>query len=761
MSTEARRADPVDGPDPEPHGPARSAEGDGRVPGASSARAEGRDPEGPVSESDALRSLVDGGDEEGDGDPSERSEARRAGAIADLIAERLNADTAGTRIGTLALFNETVSFGGGFHTGGASRHPGGRSNTASVALDAVELQDHTDWFVPPAEYEPALDALRTGHLVALTAAPGSGREATAVNLLAEVMAQSGTGLGSDKEGEGGCHRLLDPSAVTEPTWAPPIGQCGFLVSFDDSPASTDAWDSAAVRRVTAVLKAAGCFLVLVGGQGLELALAGPGMGLLAWQRLTAADPLMVVERRVLGHGADRATRDDLYALLERHGAVAALLERPSAHHAARLAAVLRADGDLAAAVAELRDPSDQVHEWFQRHRDPDALAFALAAAVLEDSSYLTVAEAAIRLRSAFAEPEPAPADVRFRDRLADEQPWLRVEPSSAGGPPRVRFRSSLLRQVVLAYAWTTLDGRRDAILTWLRTLLTHADLEVRARAAVAAGVLAWADHHYAVYRLLKPWAGSTSWPLRQAAATALGVSGSRPDTEEQVWEVLRQWAGSGSSAHERRLAGTAANAVGGLLGRNSPERAVGVLRAALDRDDDWGTLTPVAWGGVHLIHQGRAGYVLEGYLQWSAPQDLSPLVVKTLSAFVFAVSQPYEPATTGIAGTTGTAGEAVPGVPLLLTLLHEHPGRLAELWARALARKPVQESALDALRRWLDVYAPLVPGGAALLTTLVTDIAGRPGKHRQRLLYWLDRWARDRDKPSETAAVLHGALVRR
>ncbi|MER5772406.1 hypothetical protein [Streptomyces sp. NPDC001985] len=709
------------------------------------------DPDGPVGESDALASLARGGDD----DRSERSEALRAGVIADLIAERLNADTAGTRIGTLALFNDTVSFGGGFSAGGGARAAGagGPAGTASVALHPSELADHTEWFIQPEEYDTALEALRADRLVVLTAAPGTGREAAAVNLLAEALAMSGTG-GDGADGAGGCHRLLDPRPVLGAGWEPPVRECGLLAVVDGAATGVRAVDAAAVRGLHAALRASGCYLVLIGGHDLELALTGLAPGLPARFRLSAVDPLTVVERRVLGHGADRESRDELRALLERGGAVAALRERPSAGHAVRLASVVRAGGDLAAAVAALRDPSEQVREWFHRHRDPDALAFALAAAVLEDSGYLTVAEAAIRLRTALSEPVTAPPDVRFRDRLADEQSWLRLEPAPEGGPPRVRFRSALLRQVVLACAWTTLDGRRDALLEWLRRLLTHPDLEVRARAAVAAGVLAWADHHYAVHRFLTSWAGSTSWPVRQAAATALGVAGSRADTEDPVWELLRTWASSGTSAHARRLAGTAANAVGGLLGRNSPGRAVQVLRAALDRDDDWGTLAPVAWGGVHLIHQGRAREVLDAYLDWSEPQDLSPPVVKTLSAFVFAVSLPYEE------GTAGSARGAVPGVPLLLARLRENPERLAELWARALARRPTQEPALDALREWLDVYGPRCPGGPARLAELVAAIARRPGKHRQRLRYWLDRWARDRDRPSEAAARLLSAVER-
>lgn len=73
----------------------------------------GIEEDGPVSESDALRSLASGGEESG----AERAEALRAGAIADRIAERLNGDASGARIGTLALFNESVTFGGGFNSG--------------------------------------------------------------------------------------------------------------------------------------------------------------------------------------------------------------------------------------------------------------------------------------------------------------------------------------------------------------------------------------------------------------------------------------------------------------------------------------------------------------------------------------------------------------------------------------------------------------------------------------------------------------------
>ncbi|MFE6891063.1 hypothetical protein [Streptomyces sp. NPDC057694] len=732
---------------PEPRPAAGSAATDGApadpAPAAEeSPKAESRpfdeERDGPVSEQDALRSLAAGAGP----DAAERSEAQRASAIADLIAARLGDDAAGTRIGTLALFNDSVSFGGGFHTGGGRGAGPARGTGAAVVLDAVELAEYTELFVQPEGYDTALDELCEQALLVLTGPPGSGRAATAVNLLSEAMALGGT-LG------GGCRRLLDPAVLADPSWEPPEKNCGYLAEVDEGPSGAEPFGVRRLTSLAAALRASGCRLVLTAGHDLALAATAEG-GTEQYARypLAPLDPLVVLERRVLGHGPEPEARTRLRALLEACDATRALREQPAARHAVRLASVITADGDLAATVAALRDPSDQVRAWFQQHRAPAPVAFALAVAVLEGSGYLTVAEAAVKLHNALVPPEPVPPDLRFADRLGHEQSWVGVD-STAGGPPRVRFRSPLLGQAVLVHAWNTLDGRRETVLDWLRRLLGHRDLEVRARASVAAGVLSWADHHYAVHRFLTAWAGSTSWPQRQGAATALGVAGSRPESADAVWELLDTWARGGSSAYERRLAGTAANAVGTLLGRGAPDRAVGVLRAALDRGDDWGTLPYVAWGGVHLLHQGQASALLSAHLEWSAPQDHSPMVNKTLSAFVFAVSRPYErPA----GGTETVAG--VPGVPILLSQFPAHSAELTELWARALARSPVQDAALPALREWIDTFAPLCPGALDHIAELLRGVARRPGKHRERLRWWLEKWAADRDRPSPGSAQL-------
>jgi hypothetical protein len=122
------------------------------------------------------------------------------------------------------------------------------------------------------------------------------------------------------------------------------------------------------------------------------------------------------------------------------------------------------------------------------------------------------------------------------------------------------------------------------------------------------------------------------------------------------------------------------------------------------------------------------------------------------------VSQPYQEPVLDSADARGHA--RVPGVPVLLSELPLHRDRLTELWARALARKPVQDSALEALHEWIDDYADKSPGSLDAIGTLLVAVARRPGRHRERLTWWLERWARDREKPSAGAGRLLRTLER-
>lgn len=525
--------------------------------------------------------------------------------------------------------------------------------------------------------------------------------------------------------------------------------------------ATHALDLNQLTATATALKSADCFMVVVTGPPRGALARAADRSSYVWRELGTLDPYRIVERRVLGASPDASGMAELRHVLASSGARELLREQPQPDIATRVSSALRAYRDLAAEVARMRDPSDQVHQWFVRHDNPAAVCFALAATVLEGSSYLTVADAAWKLYAAVASdpgasPAPSPVALRFSDRLAHEQPWIVVDPCGGrkGGPPQVRFRSPLLRQAVLTYAWTSLDGYRGHVVDWLRQLLFRGrDTEVRAKAAVAAGVLAWSDPQHALHRYLRSWAGSQSWPLRQGAATALSVVAGGRNTPHGPGTCSTSGWPPAARRPTMRLAKTAATAVGGLLGRQDPRRAMDVLRTALGWRDDWANLLPVAWSAVHLIDQGCGRDVLSAFLQWSAPQDRSPMVSKTLSAFLFTALQPGSDA-----GASGVrCSEPLPH--LLARCSHFQP-QLEELWARSLARKPVQDRALEALRTWVTTYGNADRDVLASLKPLVVGVARRPGKHRDRLDYYLGQWAADPDRPSPAAAELLHAVRR-
>ncbi|MBC9729377.1 hypothetical protein [Streptomyces sp. TRM68367] len=702
------------------------------------------DEDGPVNESDALLLLASGGQ-----DAEERAEAERAASIADLIAARLREQTSGLSIRNLTVFNDSVSFSGGLAVGGARSRGGGKGAEGAgggLVPIAEDVQDaHVENFVPPSRYLEILESLGERYLVVLAVAPGSGREATAVNLLAEALA-----LHATDAPPGGCHRITDPAAVTGHGWSPPHKNAGYLLLLEDT--AGEAARTLDLNWLTATgsaLKEVRSFMVVVTGMPQGALARAADESSYVCVELGDVDLVAVVESHVLGPAPEAPAETRLRRALADSGAVDALHEQPRPEVAVRIAMALRAGRDLAAEVGRVRDPSEQVHQWFLRHEDPVDTCFALAAAVHEETGYLTVADAALKLHTAVAGTAPGAGTIRFAERLVHEQPWLTVAPpkGSTDAASQVRFRSPLLKQAVLSYAWTRLDGYRAPLIDWLRvSLWRDPDPEVRAKAAVAAGILAWNDPEHALHRFLRAWAGSKSVPIRQGAATALAVVAQRAELTAWVWEMLEQWVSTGGTAMDRRLAKTAATAVRGLLGRQDPRRALAMLAAALDWRDDWGNLAPVAWSAVHLIDNGQEREVLDAFLTWSAPQDVSPMVSKTLSAFLFTALQPY-------------AGDDTPGPsagrqPRLLSRARELQPELEELWARALARKPVQDRALEALRVWIDQYASRDRSAFESLRLLVRGIALRPGKHRQRLEYWLARWAADPARPSPAAARL-------
>ncbi|WUI02897.1 hypothetical protein OHR68_14170 [Spirillospora sp. NBC_00431] len=733
------------GPAPEP-GPAFEAGGKGEAargeagrgeagPGAAGNVEEGHDP---VSE--AAREL------HGAEESQARADNARRGEILAEAWERLERlrERGDVHIDKLTMFGDRVSVDGGFTIGSGPETGAGRG---LIRLDETTLRTHLDHYVQPAEYGDALRRLTDLRLLVLACPAGTGRDAAAINLL--------TGAGAPR-----CYRLTDLGAVRAGDWAPPDPGAGYVVDLDvmakgGGALAAGGVDESWIETTAARVTAAGGFLVVLTGPPRGALVEAAAHSPHVMVSLGGLDPVAVLIRRVLGPEPDAAALAALRADLDAAGAPQLLAEHPGPRTAVRLAAAYASEGDLAAAVEALRDPTGQVHAWFERHRTPETICFALAAAALEGAGYLTVSDAAVGLYRLLEPDAGYPLDLRFRERLRTDHAWIELVRDGDGttpgrhSPPSVRFTGELLQQAVLTHAWTFLDGGRSALLRWLRDLTDHRDISVRARAAVSAGLIARDDFDHAMHRFLRSWAGDDKRRTREAAAAALGIVASEPALYEPVWELLESWSREGGSGFQNRLRLTAADTVGSPFGAIRPERSLDLLARVLG-DPEWRGLAAVGLSVLRLAELGREDEVLCALLEWSRPQDDSAMVAQALSVSVFTVLAPVP--------WTHVPGGA-PGRPLLIADGGRHRRHIEELWARALARKPAQTHALDALRDFLDEHADREPDALAAMRTVLTGVAARGDRHHRRLDWYLGRWEDDPDRPSRSAATLRRALT--
>jgi hypothetical protein len=649
------------------------------------------------------------------------------------------------------VFNGPVHVHRDFNVGG---HGPRDREQALRRIEAAEIAGHVDHFVPPPSFERALAVLRRDHVVVLACRPGTGRYAAALNLLARVTARSA---------ERALYEVQQFRPVIAATWEPPEAGGYVLVlpgadlgidAADDDRRDPDEW----IRVAKARLAAHGSYLVVIADPAIVLHLEATVEAWSVIEDLGDVDPVAIVRRRVLGAAP---AADDVSALqrsLVRTGALELLTARPAPRIAALLSYVAHDDQLLAAATEPLIRADGQVRAWFARNRDIESRAYTLAVAVLEEAGYLTVADAAVLLCKELGGQS---SDLQLRDRLRSDDSWIVLYAEGHGtdpgelAPRRIRFRNPRVKGAVLAYAWTHFDHERPAIHRWLGTLAEHHDPDVRTMASFAAGAMAWNDPVHAVHSHLTGWAASQSPLLREAAATALGIIGGNPELAPSVWSLLWDW-----STREGNLPLTAATTVGDILGWHEPVLATELLGPILERDRI-ATFLAVSRSLVRLIDNGRVGEVLDALVTWTAPEDRSPMVTNALYAFLYATRQPRasaEPATVTDRSHPGLLTTVHDVPPLLVVDASEHRETLARLWGRALARRPVQDFALEVLHECVTRYAEDDMEVFVELRELVRCIAGLGGRHRERLQWHLGQWAEDRQEPSDAAGRILDTL---
>jgi hypothetical protein len=650
----------------------------------------------------------------------------------EIVAEAISRATGVTHVN---LFSGDFTVSGDFAAGpGVRRGPGTR--TAKVRLAPDTLAKESACYARPADFELGVDTLDRTHLVVYAGPARTGRDARARVTMVEVLRRNNLAPAFFE---------LNQAVLGNIAWQPPHRQCAYLIRDLPNAQGKHAAESLAEAWLTHAserARAHDSYLVVVTGPIRGTLATASNQSEFVLTDLDLPDPREIVRARVT-HEVGWLTESEVDDRLAATELADILEERDDPRFATRTAnaitEALRTKADLSAVVSKLRDPEEQVREWLGADPDTTDVALVLATAGLEGCGYLSVSDAAVSLHRKLGGSSTTMTPRYLRGLLA-ERSWIRIVESD-DGTRVVRFRHTELRPAVLALTWFELDGARQTILDWLAELAHHADVEVRARAASTAGLLAARDLEHGLHRFFLPWARNNSAILRQSAATGLNVAGSVSGKPEIFWKHVERWAEQVRYDEDKRaLPATAALAAGGTLGVADPARALRVLHT-LVHEGGWDLLEPVAVSTHLLLAAGRAGSVIDELLEWTDSAVVTEPVIKALTMFAFAAIE-----------------KGADDGPVLLPSVRELRDTLPEIWGRALDCEPVRPMAVEALRVWV-MAADTDPSARPAVLDILAGIADRGDQDYARLCHLLEQWAEDPDAPSESAARFYTELA--
>jgi hypothetical protein len=218
-------------------------------------------------------------------------------------------------------------------------------------------------------------------------------------------------------------------------------------------------------------------------------------------------------------------------------------------------------------LAESSVPSDekgvaqQAQEWIKKAGDNlDEIALRIALAVFNGTSFILIEQAKNDLlellQSILPPPDPdapkpsgvpVPLMLRMNEAGAyetDAEPpdWKRV----------VELRNPDLASEAISYVWERYGERkwRQKLMEWLTSYATGRSVDVRTRAAVAAGRLAMTDYRFVRDNLFDVWvsAEDRQAQYRTALGMALGVLIREERWTGEVQSLLREWSESSEQA---------------------------------------------------------------------------------------------------------------------------------------------------------------------------------------------------------------------
>jgi TIR domain len=395
---------------------------------------------------------------------------------------------------------------------------------------------------------------------------------------------------------------------------------------------------------------------------------------------------------------------------------------------------------------------EEAARWFAVHPDPGNWAFMLSLAVLNGAPYRLVADAAEslerRLKPASSEgtTEQSMSAAARTSRLVDSGAHVVSDhrQTAFGLVPveRVEFSRPSSQRAVLDHVWHEYDLQRP-MLDWLRELGTHADDEVRVRAAAAVGALSRDEFGYVYERVLLVWAADEDDNARHAAAVALGVAASDRQLASAVLALLHQWCALDASVLLRRTAAAAY----GIVGMFFPEAALHDLGLLMRAED--GSLLEVVGQSLGSLLEADVHErvytprILDALERWT--KDANPAVSQN-GSYLFLTLAARNAAAREDADTI-----AGPALLIVASAGGLYAASITRLWRAALNIRHTRTEALERLQDWMhwaDKSSPLTSGLDAIITALADD------QGQERILLHVRRWANDPTGGSPSARRL-------
>jgi len=607
-------------------------------------------------------------------------------------------------------------------------------------------------YVPPSPYRQAKQILAEKHVLILWGQAHWGKWTTALHLLSSLHTDRVFEISPDLNVE-----ELRPSELES--------KCGYVIDTL-APERAEYLSPYVLNRLSRRLREQHTHLVITVDSRASLSKEALGDYLVVWDEVPDRPKLLekhlawrLTDKNELAKAAELSETEAVRELLHTH-----LLPGEVDRLAELMTGVARGELKLEEALARFEARArQQVEAWFKDHTELEERTFMLSVAVLNGASYQAVVEADGRLQSLIKSPseeeEPPVADSVFgstRSQRVKETCAHLVqgyEEAEFGRSPVevIVLDNPTFQPVVLHYTWHEYDRLRRYLLDWLRDLGVHPSFGVRARAAAAVGELCKYDFGYVRREVLIPWANHQDRRARLAAALALGIPAWEGEFAPQVLGLLHHWS---TLRNNWRLCWTAAAAYAGLVGLRFPDTALRDLRTIAEAGD-LRHFEALSYSVASLFQAGRLvpDYylkVLDALVAWTA--DPKARIVTLTGLLIFLE----------LALTARMEADPEGGTwPTLLWLAREdevYRDRVTVLWRRALNTKAARKSALDALHQWLltvDDDKRLYAAIEQMILVLATQGTER---ERERLRFYLDRWASHPEKKCESAGKILSAL---